>query len=362
MKKICLLLLTVELFACNGAKKIVGTFNPIDFTLTGRAVKNTDSTVTLIASASALLCTFEGTQCTLYLKNVTYPGDYNYVNIELDGEYKGRYKIDGTDAKPLLVNAENNNATHKLIVSKATEALNGLVIITKIEGKNVKRPTNTFTKRIEFIGNSITCGYGNDLEIPCGGKSKWYDQHNAYWSYASIVARSLNMQYMISAISGAGVYRVWNAEGPSVPAQYENAFLNTDSLHKWDFKNFTPDIVVIALGTNDISDGDGSYQRPPFDKAKFITHYKDFIRTIYSHYSNPQIVLLNSPLVGGARGKLLESFIDIVKDETNKELKPVKPIQSFYFLPMQASGCGHPSIADDKVMADQLGPFLKKIL
>lgn len=362
MNKLLIVAFIAVLSSCNSAKKINDSFAPSDFTIMGRALKNADSSVTLIASASSCIFTFEGNECTLYLKNVTYPGDYNYINTEIDGEYAGRQKVEGTETTAFVIKAANNMATHKLVVSKATEAGNGQVVITKIAGNNIKKTAHTFTKKIEFIGNSITCGYGNDLEIPCGGNSKWYDQHNAYWSYASIVGRTYNMEYMISAISGAGIYRVWNMEGPGVPQQYENTFLNTDSSHKWNFNNFTPDIVTIALGTNDISDGDGINPRPAFDKEKFVTHYKKFIQTVYSHYPNTQIVLLNSPMVGGEKGKLLEACINAVKESINKELKPVKAVQSFFFQAMSPGGCGyHPSIEDDKVMASQLGPFIKSL-
>lgn len=362
MDKLFIIVFIAFLYSCNHTKKVMVSFSPADCTVTGRALKNTDGTATLIASASSCICTFEGNECTLYAKNITYPGDYNYINIEIDGEYSGRQKVDGTEAKPFVIKANGNAATHTLVISKATEASNGQVVLTKIQGHNIKKATPGFTKKIEFIGNSITCGFGNDMTIPCGGNSKWYDQHNAYWSYASIIARANNMEYMISAISGAGIYRVWNEEGPGVPQQYENTFLNTDSTHKWDFNSFIPDIVTIALGTNDISDGDGVTPRPPFDKKKFIARYKIFIQTIYHHYPNTQLVLLNSPMVGGEKGKLLEDCIITVKESVNKELKPAKLVQSFFFQPMKPGGCGyHPSIEDDKVMAAQLAPFIKSL-
>jgi lysophospholipase L1-like esterase len=362
MNKLLVIAAIAALHACNPARKANTSLAPADLTITGRALKNADSTVTLIASASSCIFTFEGKECTLYLKNIAYAGDYNYINIEIDGQYGGRQKVDGTGIQPFVVKAGNGNAVHTLVVSKATEASNGQVVITKITGTNIKKSARSFSKKIEFIGNSITCGFGNDLEIPCGGTSKWYDQHNAYWSYASITARGCNAEYMISAISGAGIYRVWNMEGPSLPQQYENTFLNTDSTYKWDFSSFTPDIVTIALGTNDISDGDGVHPRPAFDKEKFIAYYKRFIKTVYHHYPAAQLVLLNSPMVSGEKGKLLEACINTVKDDINKTIQPAKAVQVFFFRPMKPGGCGyHPSIEDDKVMANQLTPFIKSL-
>ena len=366
MKKTVLIFLTSLLFACGNTKQLTTTasvFKPADYSIMGRAVKNTDGTVTLSASAASCTFSFTGATCTVYLKNVAYnEGDYNYINFEIDGEYAGRKKVGSKEGMPFVITAKSTTATHQLVVSKATEAANGQIIITKIEGKNIAAVPASFTKRIEFIGNSITCGFGNDMEIPCGNGSKWYDQHNAYWSYASRTARAVNAAYMISAISGAGIYRNWNSDGPTVPQQYENAFLNTDSTNKWNFSSYVPDIVTIALGTNDISNGDGKIARLPFDKTKYITAYKKFIKTIYSHYPNAQLVLLNSPMVSGQNNLVLQESITTVQNEINAEVKPVKSIKTFWFNAMQPTGCGyHPSTADHEVLANQLIPFIKQL-
>ncbi len=366
MKNICVVFFTALLFACGSTKHTIANknFNPANYSIMGRAVKNTDGTVTLSASAASCTFTFTGKNCIVYLKNnAPYEGDYNYINFEVDGAYAGRQKVDTKDAKPFLITAKENKRTHSLVVSKATEAANGKIIITKIEGKNISKAEQTFSKKIEFIGNSITCGFGNDMEIACGNGSKWYDQHNAYWSYATRTARAVNAQFMISAISGAGIYRNWNSDGPTVPQQYENAFLNTDSTNKWNFSSFTPDIVTIALGTNDMSNGDGKTLRKPFDKEVYINTYKKFIKNIYSHYPAVQLVLLNSPMVGGNNDVLLKECLTTIKVSINTEVKPVKPIQTFWFNSMQPAGCGyHPSIADHEIMASQLIPFIKTLL
>lgn len=366
MKKSALFSFIVLLLACGSTKRaaVQNNFKAADYTIMGRAVKNTDGSVTLSASAASCRFTFTGTACTVYLKNsAPYDGDYNYINIEVDGEYAGRQKITAKEPVPFVITSKSTNETHQLVVSKATEAANGQIIITKIEGKDISIAPVSFAKKIEFIGNSITCGFGNDMEIPCGNGSKWYDQHNAYWSYASRTARAVNAEYMISAISGAGIYRNWNSDGPTVPQQYENTFLNTDSSNRWNFNSYVPDIVTIALGTNDMSNGDGKTARLPFDKVKYIEGYKKFIKTIYSHYPNAQLVLLNSPMVNGNNGVLLKECITTVETEINKDVKPAKPVKTFWFNEMQPAGCGyHPSTEDHDVMAKQLIPFIKTLL
>ena len=366
MKRYLVVSFAAILFFCSSTNQLTAQsrFTPADASIMGRAVKNTDSSVTLSASAASCTFTFTGENCVLYIKNnAPYPGDYNYVNFELDGFYVSRQKVDVQVAAPYIIKAVGKDIRHTLVVSKATEAANGQLIITKIDAPGLAAPQQKFKTKIEFIGNSITCGFGNDMEIPCGNGSKWYDQHNAYWSYASRTARAVKAEYMISAISGAGIYRNWNSDGPTVPQQYENAFLNTDSSNLWNFNSYIPDIVTIALGTNDMSNGDGKTARQPFDKVKYITQYKNFIQTIYSHYPHAQLVLLNSPMVNGPNNVLLKECLTTVQTEMNNEAKPVKPIKTFWFNEMQPAGCGyHPSTEDHDVMAKQLIPFIKTLL
>ncbi len=58
---------------------------------------------------------------------------------------------------------------------------------------------------MEFIGNSITCGYG----IEAGSKFMHFSDSNEnhYYTYAGIAAHRLNAESMAVARSGIGTYR-----------------------------------------------------------------------------------------------------------------------------------------------------------
>ena len=168
---------------------------------------------------------------------------------------------------------------------------------------------------------------------------------------------------MLSSISGAGIYRNWNSNGPTVPQQYESAYLRIDSTRKWDFKSFTPDIVAIALGTNDLSEGDGTTPRLPFDSAVFIREYVKFIGTIYAHYPGAQLALLTSPMVTGERSEILYLCLQSVKNKSATQFPGKKKINVFRFNVVPSTGCsGHPTIEEHKMMAEQLLPFLQKLV
>jgi len=332
------------------------------FSNSGRVELLDENKVILIGPASSVSFDFKGNSCSISLQSVE--DHQNYVSLELDGKYIGRIRIEkgAMQSFPIVVSEKKN--THHLSIYKATEATNGGVLFAGTTAKLVDSPAPKSKKKIELIGDSITSGFGNDdSTIPCG-TGDWYDQHNAYWAYGPVLSRALDIDYVLSSVSGYGMYRNWNdehLEEPIIPEVYENLYLNKDSSKPYDFK-FQPDLVSICVGTNDLSEGDGKKPRLPFNEEKFISNYIDFIKTVYKHAPNTRIVLLNSPMVSGDRNvtfiKCLKQVIQAFdKDKTHKK------IELFEFQSMTPKGCGyHPNIADDKVMADQLIPYFKKLL
>jgi hypothetical protein len=216
---------------------------------------------------------------------------------------------------------------------------------------------------IEFIGNSITCGAAADVsEVPCG-TGEYHDQHNSYYSYGPRVSRILRCNYIVSGVSGIGIYRNWNSNGPAMPQVYEKTDLGDPSPRLWDFSLYKPNIVSIALGTNDFSNGDGKKERLPFDSAIFVSTYIKFVQLVKSKYTGAQIVLLGSPMMQGSRRLALQSYLEAVKQNIDALYVSDKPVAVFAFAPIQPKGCtGHPSVEDHAVLADQLAQFLKNLL
>jgi lysophospholipase L1-like esterase len=360
-KKYLLFLLIIISFVSTAQKKVE---TQSLFEYKGRVEKIQDNKVMLIGSASSVSFDFKGNSCTISLQSIDSWEHQNYVSLELDGKYIGRIRIEKGAVQSFPVAVSNGKKTHHLSIYKATEATNGGVLFAGTTAKLIASSATQNKKKIELIGDSITCGYGNDASaIPCG-KGDWFDQHNAYWAYGPVLARDLDADFVLSSVSGYGMYRNWNDEHldePIIPDVYENLYLNKDKTKPYDFA-FQPDLVSICLGTNDLSDGDGKKARLPFNEEKYVSNYIDFIQTVYKHAPNTRIVLLNSPMVSGERNltlvKCLKKVIQAFENDTTH-----KPIALFEFQPMSPKGCGyHPDIADDKVMADQLNPFFKKLL
>jgi lysophospholipase L1-like esterase len=327
----------------------------------GRYAWNDKKDLELISSAVNFGFRFSGKECELfaYLTDTTA---HNYLQYELDGVYQKRIKIPGNERKPFVISA-GAEGEHEAWIYKATEAQTGPVFIEKITGNDLRPLKRANAPLIEFIGNSITCGAAADpSEIPCGTGS-YHDQHNAYYAYGPRVARALGANFILSSVSGIGIYRNWNSDGPTMPQVYEKADFQDNSKRHWSFASYKPDVVSIALGTNDFSNGDGKHQRLPFDSAIFVSTYVKFVQMVKSKYPVARIALLSSPMINGERRITLQNCLTAVKANVDALYPGDKAVALYFFKPMQARGCGgHPNVEDHAILAEELVPFFKALL
>lgn len=325
-----------------------------NFTTSGRTL-DTEEGIILITSAASVKTMVYGDTITVFLKSDNE--QHQYVAVELNEKYQGRYRVSKDTLKFTLPKPDKANT---LEIFKETEAANGGVIFSGIRAQKVEKPTGKKRAKIEFIGDSITCGMGADTtEIDCD-EGEWFDQHSAYMSYGPRVARQLDVDFEVNCVSGIGMYRNWNDDDqPVMPDVYP--YLHLDGNHGKRAiinKEDPPQIVSIALGTNDYSLGDGEKLRLPFSRDKFREKYISFIESVFDIYPETKVALISSPMTGDEEGKeLIEILKEIQKALANR------PIEVFEFEKMEVQGCtGHPSVEDHQQMAAQLLPFYKTLL
>ena len=350
--------------SCTSAKKKAGETTTLPATGLkpyGRFVINQDQRLEMISSAMHFGFSFEGTQCQI-VASIPNANGHNYLQYELDGVYQKRIKIVGNADQPIGITAPTGGR-HRVWVYKATEAHTGPIFIQKIIGNKLKPLQEPNRPLIEFIGNSITCGAAADpSEVPCG-TGQYHDQHNAYMAYGPRVARALDANFMLSSVSGIGVYRNWNSNGPTMPTVYEKVDFQNSNPQQWDFSRFTPQVVSIALGTNDFSNGDGKKERLPFDSAHYVSSYINFVRVVKSKYPKARVALLSSPMINGKNRETLQNCLTAVKAGVDAANPSDKPVALHFFQPMRANGCsGHPSVEDHAILAQELLPFFKKLV
>ncbi len=357
MRFLLFLLLSLSLFGCNSENVPQNQFFEASderFTYTGRTLAAGEG-MELITSAASVKAEVYGDTATVFLKSKD--GEHHYVAVELNEEYKGRFRIFKDTLKFALPKRDSANT---IAVYKETEAANGVLIFSGLRAIEIKKIPEEKRAKIEFIGDSITCGMGADSsEISCDD-GEWFDQHTAYMAYGPRIARQLGVDFEINCVSGKGIYRNWNdEEEPALPDVYP--YLHLDGNHGKRVvinKEEPPQIVSIALGTNDFSLGDGKKMRMPFNEDSFKDNYIKFLQSIFKQYPNTKVALLSSPMIRESEDKQLFTVLEEIQSAL-----PEYPIEIFDFSQTFTDGCaGHPSAEEHELMAQQLLPFYYKLL
>lgn len=158
------------------------------------------------------------------------------------------------------------------------------------------RPLPDKKHKIEFIGDSITCGYG--IEGVWNVDVFNTPQENPYKNYALCTARALGADYQLVSWSGIGLITDWippEREEPDetilIPQIYPyTAYTVSERLkiapEHWDAGRFLPDLVVIHLGTNDDSYTRGKPER----EAAFVDAYRGLYHKVRENYGDVEIV------------------------------------------------------------------------
>ena len=99
------------------------------------------------------------------------------------------------------------NREHTLEMRRSDEGARGRIWADKIrvDGENGVRPTQTRARRMEFIGDSYTVGYGN-MPMGISNEGRYGKNGDNYYTYAAYTARHYNADYQIAAYSGKGAY------------------------------------------------------------------------------------------------------------------------------------------------------------
>ena len=225
------------------------------------------------------------------------------------------------------------------------------------DGRLADPPALPATK-FEFIGNSITCGYGNEGRL---GEPFAFETENHYYSYVQLTMRSLGGVASIIARSGIGAYRNYGepktgSPGYNMPAQYEYTLYN-DHSERWDFSRWQPDVVCINLGTNDLS-------TEPYDTGLLKQGYKTLLAQVRKGAPKAKVVFLCGSMLRGPILDICKRILNEVAEEARKSGD--KQVYRFDFTPIDGSlGFGsdwHPSLRRHEVMADELTTFLRQLV
>ena len=297
---------------------------------------------------TAAMLRFKGTGLGLE----TSPGSGKFV-VEIDDMAPKTVVFSPSDS--ILILAENLIDTIHNV--RVTYAIEGFEFNPSFRAFHIEGDLLTAGKKpelkIEFIGNSITCGYGIEDDDPNNGFS--YDTENHTMTYAHRAARALDADVNIVARSGIGIYRNFGSpkEGDTktMPLEYDYTLLYNHD-YKWDHSQFHPDIICINLGTNDTSEDN-------YDIALYEKHYREFLSYLRSIHPKAKIVLLTGAMLQGQPLADVKTVLDRLASEDNLTYR-------FDMSPQTGDlGYGadwHPSARQAEKMAEELIPYLRTLI
>ncbi len=256
---------------------------------------------------------FTGDQLKLHFTG----GERNYFDLFIDGKLINTLHAKGDTVA--VVTGIKGKGPHEAKFIKRTEGEMGE---TRFFGLELSRKgellpwKKTVDRRIEFIGNSITCGYGTESE------SRHDDfepqTENVEKSYAAIVANTLNADYHVVAHSGLGIVRNYGAPQKvstglaTMPQRYSRVLDMDDSL-TWDFSKWQANAVVISLGNNDFS------TKPHPDKVVFQRTYEELINQVRMAYGVVPVFCIVGPTTDEPCFSYVKEVVDnyhvLYKDE-----------------------------------------------
>lgn len=226
-------------------------------------------------------------------------------------------------------------------------------------------------RRIQIIGDSITCGYGVEglverLELRTS-------EENPAKAYSVLTAQMLDADFEIVAWNGKGIITSYVGEEEDVVPdkswlvpmlyKYTDAGCSRDYFKEpvekwelWEHSKFEPDIITIYLGTND-----ASYTRGiPGREDEFIKGYLDFLG--YIHMNHPGAAILCM------LGTMDQSLCPAVSRVASifKEKHPETNI-SYLELPMQLEEDGmgtfwHPTYKTQQKAAELITGYIKQMM
>ena len=250
---------------------------------------------------------FRGTEVT-----VAFADPVNILHISIDGK-----RVD-TVAKPGNSDVRISglgDGIHEIRVEKATESQSDAATFKGfyVPQQNDRLPLGIPpVYSMEFIGDSYTVGYGNTAgKRTCTPDELWASTDTTQ-AFGPLTARHYGAMYQINAFSGRGVVRNYDGfAGDSLPQLY--AYTVFDGQTKYVKPDWLqPQIIVIALGTNDFSTPVHSGEKWKNQDeliADYEATYVAFVKSLREKNPNATILLISydpatSPQISTVRDRL----------------------------------------------------------
>lgn len=331
-----------------------------------------DNKIYCALSGTGAEFTFTGTQCT-----VTVEGDNNSTNpsstdaharvaIYVNGERVIDDMIDNAQETYEVFKSDSEQTVDVKIV-KLSESPHSTFAISDITvtGRDVK-PAEDKERLIEFVGDSITCGYGVDDEVKEHNFSTTTEDVTKAYAYKT--AGLLNADYSMVSFSGYGIISGYSDGENKVAAQtvpqyytklgysWSGNGMFSPAMLDWDFSKRQPDVIVINLGTND-----DSYCKNIEERCQeYQQEYVNFLKTVREN--NPDAAIIGAL---GVMGQNLCPYVEAAIAQYSEETGDTNVSYLMFDQQNPRDGLAadwHPTEATHEKAAAKLAEKIKEVM
>ncbi len=335
----------------------------------GRTYQSNDI-IWMAYSGSGIEFSFTGNKC-----EITITGDSNArrgcINPARFGIYMNEVRvvddIMDQESKSYVVLDSESERTVTIQIIKLSETAMSICGVKDImiAGSDIL-PTDKKPYKIEFIGDSITCGYG--IDDTSGTRSFTTETEDVTKAYAYLTAKELDADYSMVSISGYGIASGYTTDArdmrQTIPQYYSKfgfSYTNFDggktpSDIVWNHNQFIPDVIVINLGTNDDSWCKDFSER----QEVYQVGYTEFLKEVRNKNKDANILC-----VFGMMGDRLYPYIEKAVKEYTKVTADDKISTMKFDVQVEEDGYAsdfHPSVITNQKAAKRLIERIKSIL
>ena len=318
----------------------------------------------LVYACSSIRLVFCGTAIEVELENHRSCWE-NEMGYFLDGK-QGKFALtDKAGRRSYRIAEKLKDEKHELLLFKRMDSCHTVTFYGfQIEGENVTlyEPPEKPARRIEFFGDSVSCGEVSEALDYIGKEDPVHhgQYSNSWYSYAWMTARKLNAEIHdtsqggIALLDGTGWFAAPDYKG--VESCYDKIEYHPDlgPVKQWDFSKFRPQVVVIAIGQNDSHPYDYMAENPEGKEAThWREHYLSFVKKIAEQYPKAQIILTTTILCH-------DKNWDLAIGEVAKRIGE-KRIHHFLYTKNGCGTPGHIRIPEAEEMAEELSTYIESL-
>lgn len=315
-----------------------------------------------IFPASSLSFSFKGTGAAVVICNHGAYWD-NYLGILVDGKQE-KALLPKTGSLRIVLAENLPEEEHQIMIFKRQDSCHEFAVegLELFDGGELLPMQEKPYRKIEVYGDSVSAGEVSEAVAYVGKEDPEHngEYSNSWYSYSWMTARKLNAQFHdiaqggIALLNGTG----WFAAPEFVGMEdvWDKVHYNPElgEATTWDFGNYVPHVVIVAIGQNDNHPRDYMKEEPDGEQAqRWRKAYKAWVQEIRHRYPRAVILLTTT---------ILEHDVswDQSIEQVCQELDDGKIIH-FLYSNNGAGTPGHIRIPEAEQMAEELSRFIEEM-